>query len=83
MLVTFEMVPSIKGCTYFKAMLYYARLSILKVNHQPSCTHLSYTSASMLTLVNKMMIDRYSIGGKGLSRDGRVRTEVHQCNHYV
>ena len=44
---------------------------------------LLHTSASFLILVHKMMIDRYAIGGKGLARDGRVRTEVHQCYHYV
>ena len=41
MLVAFEMVISIKGCTYFKAMLHYAQLSTLQVKQLPSCTHLS------------------------------------------
>ena len=42
-----------------------------------------HTSASLLTLVHLMMIDRYTIGGKVLARDGRVGTEVHQCYQYV
>ena len=42
-----------------------------------------HTSASLLTLVHYMMIDRYAIGGKVLARDGRVGTEVPQWYQYV
>ena len=42
-----------------------------------------HTLASLLTQVHQMMIDRYTVGGKVLARDGKVGTEVPQCYQYV